>query len=125
MKRLFILASIVATLSACSTDADIASNNMSKAADNFEVNRRVVFYNGITGDYMLTVEGLCSLGNDDRAKRLSITCKVGPNEYKKHFLGLSDNVTFFVEQLQPNKASIYHYRVVFKPSAIVPDIDVR
>ena len=40
MKRLFILASIVATLSACSTDADIASNNMSKAADNFEVNRR-------------------------------------------------------------------------------------
>jgi hypothetical protein len=114
-----------ASLAGCARDADVASENLSRAADMFEINRRVVFYNGITGDYMLTVEGLCSLGNQDAARRLSITCKVGEGQFKKHFLGLSDNVTFFVEQLAPSKESVYHYRVVFKPQSIVPDIDAR
>jgi hypothetical protein len=114
-----------AVLSGCARDADIASRNLSNAADMFEINRRVVFYNGITGDYILTIEGLCSLGNDDRAGRLSVTCKVGDGTYKKHFLGLSDNVTFFVEQIAPSKQSAYHYRVVFKPQSIIPDVDAR
>jgi hypothetical protein len=91
----------------------------------FEINRRVVFYNGINGEYMLTIEGLCSLGNYDSAGQLSVTCKVGPSTYKKHFLGLSDNVTYFVEHLEANKVSAYHYRVVFKPQSIIPDVDIR
>lgn len=109
----------------CERDADIASRNLSQAADMFEINRRVVFYNSITGEYILTIEGLCALGNNDTNKRLSVTCKTGPQEFKKHFLGLSDNVTFFAEQVQPAKASAYHYRVIFKPLAIIPDIEVR
>ncbi|EON11942.1 hypothetical protein [Pandoraea sp. SD6-2] len=112
-------------LSACSDDARVASHNLSKAADNFEINRRIVFYNGITGEYMLTIEGLCSRDNDSTSTKLAIVCKVGPNEYKKHFLGLSDNVTYFIEQLEPAKASVYHYAVTFKPSVIVPDITVK
>lgn len=112
------------TLTACS-DADVASSNLSKAADQFEITRRIVFYNGITGDYMLTIEGLCSLGNNDRSGQLTVTCKTGAGAYKKHFLGLSDNVTYFVEQVDPAAASPYQYRVVFKPLAIVPDIEVR
>jgi hypothetical protein len=121
----YTLTILLATLAGCSSDADIASHNMSKAADNFEVTRRVVFYNGITGDYMLTVEGLCSLGNRDKARELTITCKTGPALFKKHFLGLSDNVTYFVEQLEPSGASVYRYKVVFKPSAIIPDIQLK
>ena len=74
---------------------------------------------------MLTVEGLCSLGNKDAARTLSITCKTGPSAYKKHFLGLSDNVTFFAEQLEGSNVSVYHYKVVFKPSVIISDIEVR
>lgn len=116
---------VAAFASGCDSDANIASRNMSKAADMFEINRRVVFYNGITGEYMLTIEGLCSLGNNDTARSLSITCKTGPTTFKKHFLGLSDNVTFFVEQIDSAHASVYHYRVVFKPQAIIPDIDLR
>lgn len=111
-------------VSAC-TDADIASQNLSKAADMFEISRRVVFYNGITGDYILTVEGLCSLGNNDKSREVTITCKTGPNAFKKHFLGLSDNVTFFAEQLEAQNVSTYHYRVVFKPQTIIPDVDFR
>jgi len=125
MKKLITVTLLAAALAGCQSDADIASSNMSKAADNFEVSRRVVFYNGITGDYMMTIEGLCSLGNYDKARELSLTCKTGPTTYKKHFLGLSDNVTFFVEQLEPVKVSTYHYRVIFKPASIVPDIEIK
>lgn len=115
---------VMATMAACSRPADVASYNLSQAADNFEINRRVVFYNGITDAYILTVEGLCSLGNYDSNGQLSVTCKTGPNQFKKHFLGLSDNVTFFAEQMEPAEGSIYHYRVVFNPSTIIPDIRI-
>jgi len=125
MKKLIAITATVTALAGCSSDADIASANLSNAADQFEITRRVVFYNGITGDYMLTVEGLCSLGNHDMGRELSITCKVGPNTFKKHFLGLSDNVTYFVEQLEAKPASVYHYRVIFKPASIIPDVEVK
>lgn len=115
----------VAILAGCSSDADVASRNVSKAADNFEVARRIIFYNGITNDYMLSIEGYCSLGNTDKSERLSVTCKTGPGAYKKHFLGLSDNVTFFVEQLDAKNVSTSFYRVIFKPSTIIPDIELR
>ena len=124
MKKI-IVALTVAVAAGCSSDADVISHNVSKAADQFEVTRRVVFYNGITGDYMLTIEGLCSLGNHDKARELSIVCKTGPGTYKKHFLGLSDNVTYFVEQIDANAASVYRYRVIFKPVSIIPDIEVK
>lgn len=112
-------------LAGCDSDADRASRNLSTAADMFEVNRRVVFYNGITGTYILSIEGLCSLGNRDTDKRMSVTCKTSAATFKKHYLGLSDNVTFFAEQLEPSPANVYRYRVIFKPENIIPDIDFR
>lgn len=126
MKKILLGSLLVLVLmgAGCS-DADVASNNLSVAADQFQINRRIVFYNGINGEYMLTIEGLCSLGNDDPAKQLSVTCKTGPNSYKKHFLGLSDNVTYFVEQVDGASVDTYHYAVIFKPSVIVPDVIVK
>ncbi|MDR6455517.1 beta-sandwich lipoprotein [Variovorax paradoxus] len=123
-KFLALLLLPLALLAGCN-DADVASRNLSKAADNFEIQRRVVFYNGITGDYMLSIEGRCAKGNQDAHREVTITCKTGPNAYKKHFLGLSDNVTFFIEQIDGANVSTDHYRVVFKPSVIVPDLDIR
>ena len=105
------------------SDAEVASNNLSKAADNFEINRRIVFYNGVTNDYILVIEGLCSQTQTD--KKLAVTCKTGASQYKKHFLGLSDNVTYFSEQMEAAPANVYHYRVTFKPAAIIPSIDFR
>jgi hypothetical protein len=125
-KTLLMLALAVMplALAGCS-DADTVSYNLSKDADYFKVERRVVFYNGITGDYMLVIEGKCALGNSDSAGQLSVVCKTGEEEYKKHFLGLSDNVTYFVEQVNARKVDEYHYKVIFKPAAIIPDIDIR
>lgn len=127
MKKLLSAAALSTTLflAACQNDADIASYNISQAADNFEIQRRVVFYNGITNEYILTIQGLCSLGNKDAPGTVTVTCKTGVNEYKKHFLGLSDNVTFFAEQIEAAPANVFNYRVTFKPSVIIPDVDFR
>ena len=114
---------ILPLLAACEDDAQIASRNVSKAADNFEVMRRVVFMNGITDTYLLEIVGRCSI--EDQVTQLEVICKVGFGSYKKHFLGLSDNVTYFAEQLEASDVSAYHYRVTFKPQTIVPDIDFR
>lgn len=127
MKRGIIAAAAIigcASLAAC-TDADVASSNLSKAADNFEITRRIIFYNGITGQYMLEIDGLCALGNYDDKGEVTVTCKTGPHAFKKHFLGLSDNVTYFAEQIDSADVSAYHYRVIFKPQTILPDVDFR
>lgn len=126
MKNLFLI--IVLTLTAtlttgCQDDADVASYNLSKAADNFEIVRRVVFYNGITGDYILEVQGLCSVGNNGRS--VSFTCKTDDGKFVKHMLGLSDNVTYFSEQLSAQDVSVYQYRITFKPDVIIPDFNLR
>ena len=123
--RLLSVAAIASAgfLAACGNDAQVASYNLSKAADMFEIDRRIIFYNGITGEYMLSLEGRCSI--TDQGNQLEVTCKTDENEFKKHFLGLSDNVTYFAEQLKGGDVSTYHYRVVFKPQSIVPDIDFR
>ena len=124
MKRLLLaLAVLAVVLTGCSTDAQVASENLSKAADQFEIERRIVFVNGITDTYLLSIEGRCSIY--DEGYQLEVTCKVGEDAFKKHFLGLSDNVTYFVEQLESADVSVYHYRVIFKPETIVPDIDLE
>lgn len=110
-------------LASCSSDADVASENLSKDAEQFKILRRVVFLNGITDTYLLSIEGYCSI--EDGGGQLEVTCKTGPGQYKKHFLGLSDNVSYFVEQLDSANVSTSQYKVIFKPSVIVPDVDVN
>lgn len=76
MNRTILAAAAAAlTLTSCANDADVASRNLSTAADNFEIPRRIVFYNGITGEYILTIEGLCSQQPD--GKKLAVVCKTG------------------------------------------------
>lgn len=117
------LALAAAALAGCSSDSEVVSRNLSTDADNFKIERRIVFYNGITDKYMLTIEGKCSQTNE--GKQLVVTCKVGKDAYKKHFLGLSDNVTYFSEQLDAADVSEYHYKVVFKPEEVLPDLDLN
>lgn len=108
----------------CARDAQVASKNLSYAADNFQLDRRIVFYNGITGEYILTIEGKCSFDAvSDR--KVDVTCKTGPDEFKKHSLGISDNVTYFSEQLNSKGVSVYRYKVDFRPTTVIPDVDLK
>jgi hypothetical protein len=105
------------------TQAKTVSENLSAEADSFNVTRRVVFVNGITDKAVLTIEGLCSI--NDSGTQLEVTCKVGDDAYKKHFLGRSDNMTYFAEQIDANNVDPFHYKVVLRPEALIPDFDLQ
>jgi hypothetical protein len=120
------LALLVLPLAGCfESDADVASRNLSKAAEQFEVPRRVVAFNGITDKYLLVVEGFCSIESGEGtgvANALEITCKV-EDGFRKHYVGLSDNVSYFVQQGKPTNVSTTRHRVIFKPETIIPNFD--
>lgn len=125
MNKKIAIASIVAALTVglagCSSDADVASQNLSKAAEQFEITRRIVAINGVTDKYLLVVEGRCSIEfPDDRAE---IICKLDDGSFVKHFVHLSDNVTVMAEQTNGTDVSTDQYRVIFKPEALVPNVD--
>lgn len=116
-----LLAGMALVVTGCSSDADKASTNISTAADNFEVNRLIVGINGITDEVLFSVEGRCSIERDGD---LVVTCKHGEDDYRKHYVGLSDNVTFISTQLQGIDASVYNTRIILKPQNILPDFDL-
>lgn len=120
-KLVAIAAALMLSLGAC-TPAQTASYNLSNDSDNFRVMRRVVFVNGITDKYLLSIEGLCSITKDKEDAQLEVTCKTGDNE---HYLGISDNVTYFVEQMDPASVDTFHYKVQFRPEELLPDVDVQ
>lgn len=106
------------------SDANVARYNLEVEEQNFKVQRRVVFYNGITGDYILTIEGKLAIIVDGDGD-LVVTVKTSEGQYLKHYLGLSDNVTYFSEALLPSDVSTSGYKVIFKPSTILPTIELK
>ena len=118
---IIIVIMLMALLSqGCERDASIASRNISKEADQFRVKRRVIFYNAITDVVMFEMIGNLSINTNPQNKELEVTVKLGENQYRKHFLGLSDNVTYIVEQLDYSVVSKYRYELVFKPESLIP-----
>jgi hypothetical protein len=111
------------SLSACDPDSEVVNKNLSTEADNFQVLRRVVFYNAIQDKIILTVEGYCSVDPGD-ALRMTTTCKSG-NQYFRNALGKSDNVLWWYEQMETSNVSPKHYKVVIKPEQILPSFDIR
>lgn len=113
-------------LTGCTSDADTASQNISTEAEQFRIERKIVFYNSITDKYIAVVTGRCSVDNQsDIDNTLAVTCKIGPNKFIKDFLGKSDNVAWFSLQQKPVDVSVYHYEVIFKPEQVIPDLRVE
>lgn len=109
------------------SDADVAAHNLSVEAEQFQIARRIAIINGITDKYIATITGYCSVetGDSSLVGSLQVTCKLGKNQYKKSFFGLSDNVTYSVQQIDPVDVSTTRYKFIFKPSTIVPDVDLK
>jgi len=125
-KILFVLSAVSVALFTvgCVDDASVARANLERQEQNFNVFRRVVFYNGITGEYILTIEGMIAIIVDEDGD-LVVTVKTEDGRYLKHYLGLSDNVTWFSEALAPNAVSDKRYKVIFKPLSLLPTIELR
>ena len=127
MKKLIIVIALIIIAMMAITgcrDATMASYNVSKEADQFRVRRRVIFYNSITDTVMFEMTGCLSITTDSRYNELQVTAKLGEGKYRKHFLGLSDNVTYVVEQLDASSVSPYKYELIFKPKSIIP-VDIQ
>lgn len=107
----------------CTSDADIASDNISKAAEQFEVQRTIVGINGISGDTIFYAEGRCSFENSGR--RFDVTCRYGPDEYRKHVFILGDQDSVSVTQEEPIDVSVYKTRIILKPETLLPEFDLE
>jgi len=125
MKRriVFIGLLIIAliSLSGCTTEAERVSYNLSQQADNFNVVRRVTVVDCITGDVLFQMTGRMSIKADNTDHQLEITVEDG-GTYQKHIIGLSDNVTYVLEDLNlgKNDVSKYHYSINFNPKMWLP-----
>ena len=97
----------------CTTqEADKVNHNMNVAADNFGCERRITVYNARTDKIILYVEGYMSISNNSHSE-LVVTCKVGPEEYKKDYIYLNDYTLYVVEDITGTHADPYHYVVEF------------
>ena len=124
MKRkiLFItlLIALLFTFSGCQTEA----HNLSKEADNFNVVRQLTVINCIEGDVLFQMTGKMSIKADTPDNQLEVTVEDEDGTYKKHFIGLSDNVTYVEEDISKNKVSKYKYTLNYNPKMWIP-VDVK
>ena len=110
---------ILGSLTAC-TAAENVNHNLSQAADNFEVVRKITVYNALTDMIIMEMEGVMSLSNNSTSE-LVVTCMVGPNQYKKNYVYLNEYVIYVVEDITGTTTDPYHYKIHFYTA--LPDID--
>ena len=116
---LLVMVCMVGVLTGC-TAADDVNYNLSQAADNFEVVRKITVYNARTDMIIMEMEGLMSLSNNSTSE-LVVTCKTGEDEYKKNYVYLNDYVIYVVEDITGTVTDPYHYKIHFYTA--VPDFE--
>jgi len=124
-KKIFAAtAAAMLLLAGCESAADTADRNLSKAAENFEVPRRIVGINGITDEVLFSVEGFCSY--EIASGTYEVICLVdrASGEVTRTTLARSDNVTMLVTQTGGTEVDLFQPRVIFRPETIVPDFDL-
>jgi hypothetical protein len=112
-------------LSGCNTqDSTVASQNLSQDADNFKVGRHISFINTRTDNRIMEIVGLCSIEAGTSSSSIAVICKDG-GAYKKNIVALSQDVTYVVEQLDYKDVSTAQFKLVIKPSSLIPAIELR
>ena len=107
------------TFAGCN-QAERVSYNLSKEADNFNDIRQVTVINCIEGDILFQMTGKMSITADTSDNQLEIIVDDENGEYKKHFIGLSNNVTYVVEDITSEDVSNYKYTFNFNPDMWIP-----
>ena len=112
--------SAITTFTGCDNQADRVSYNLSKEADNFNDVRQVTVINCLKGDVLFQMTGKMSIEADTADNQLEIVVENENGEYKKHFIGLSDNVTYVVEDITSDDVNNYKYTLNFNPNMWIP-----
>lgn len=111
---------LIATLGACATEAERVSYNLSQEADNFNDIRQITVINCLQGDVLFQMTGKMSITADAADNQLEIVVEDENGVYKKHFIGLSDNVTYVVEDITSKDVEKYRYTLNFNPKMWIP-----
>lgn len=111
---------MVLVLTGCETEASRVSYNLSQEADNFNDVRQVTVINCLQGDVLFQMTGKMSITADTADNQLEIVVEDEYGKYKKHFIGLSDNVTYVVEDITSDDVSQYKYTLNFNPKMWIP-----
>lgn len=123
MKKVFCVAALLASLcmvvAGCSQSSRV-SYNLSQEADNFNDIRQITVMNCIQGDVLFQMTRKMSITADTQDNQLEIIVEDENGEYKKHFIGLSDNVTYVVEDVTTNDVDQYQYTLNFNPKMWLP-----
>lgn len=118
---LFALITLVAlSLVGCQTQSQKASYNLSLEADNFNVVRQLTVINCIGGDVLFQMTGKMYIKADTSDNQLEVVVEDEHGAYQKHFVGLSDNVTYTVEQKNFKNVENYKYTLNFNPKMWIP-----
>lgn len=117
---MMLVLAMVLCLTACQTQADKVSYNLSLEADNFNNVRQVTVINCLQGDVLFQMTGKMSINADTTDNQLEIVVEDNDGGYKKHFIGLSDNVTYVVEDITSKDVSQYKYTLNFNPKMWLP-----
>lgn len=110
---------IIVLFTGCS-QADRVSENLSKEADNFNDVRQITVINCLQGDVLFQMTGKMSIEADVSDNQLEVIVEDENGDYKKHFIGLSDNVTYVVEDITAGDVSNYKYTLNFNPEMWIP-----
>lgn len=119
-KKLLIVAAILVIILTGCDEASRVSSNLSKEANNFNVVRQLTVINCIEGDVLFQMTGKMSITADTADNQLEIIVEDGEGNYEKHFVGLSDNVTYVVEDLGSHDVEKYKYTLNFNPKMWIP-----
>lgn len=126
-KTIFVIFALVIIMiltmgsaASCDRQADKVSYNLSLEADNFNVVRQLTVINCIQGDVLFQMTGKMSITADSADNQLEIVVEDENGNYQKHFIGLSDNVTYTVEQLRFQNVENYKYVINFNPKMWLP-----
>lgn len=121
MKKFIAVLLIVAgifTLAGC-REASRVKYNVSKEADNFNVERRLSVINARTDKPLLELTGFFSISNNSDSE-LVVTCQTGENEFKVNYVYLNEWTLYVVEDVSGASVDPYHYEINFLPEMIQP-----
>jgi uncharacterized lipoprotein YehR (DUF1307 family) len=129
LKKLWILILVMVVvvglvlLAGCGRESESVSYNLSLEADNFNVTRTLTVINTraedgnssilfqMTGNFSIT-----KAADGD----LEVTGENPGNTYYKHFVNLSRDITYIVEDLGTTTVNKHKFEINFNPKMIVP-----
>jgi len=119
---MLLIVALVVALTGCwwQTESEKVSYNLSLEADNFNVVRQLTVINCIAGDVLFQMTGKMSITADTADNQLEVVVEDENGSYQKHFIGLSDNVTYVVEQKNFEDVSKYKYTLNYNPKMWIP-----